>query len=290
MKTLLNAPDGRVLGVNRRALDFLPFRLVANVPDAIIALQRGGAAPQVAMTINGEGPAQIVSFAAEMIGQQKLSLAIQEGDIVRGLMNGQIHARTIFGDSGRTPYPLPEPLYIDELRRLYLNITDLNETEEPSIRPSASAIKATSVESDPTLIEARKRQNSQQFLTLPYWYTTDDGPIILTGTDEVEKTIIIGNDHHFMLKQLSAYSDAGFLVNIVDAATNESLVQAPLGNNYLVLSRILFGDGNYPYCFRTGRLFETGHKIVVRLRNIVDGTNFVYLTLGGQAVSLKMWK
>jgi hypothetical protein len=288
METLLNAPDGRVVGVNRRMLDFMPFTLLTNAPQTTVPMTLNGSAGPVSMTLSGEGPAQVVSFAKEQTGLSKVFLRMQEGRVIRSLMNGYVHIDTLFG-GGSTPYPLPEALYIDELRRLYLEFQNINGTAI-SIRPAAGSFRAVSVESDPTLVLSRKRQDFRQFLSFPYWYTTDEGAITLTGTDVVEKTITVGGDHHFQLMQMMRVSDALFDINLIDMNTGEALVQAPLGNTYPVASEILFGDANYPYCLMTPRLFQSGQKILLKLRNRVAGTNVVYITLGGRAIADRLWR
>ena len=211
---------------------------------------------------------------------------MQEGRIFRPLMTVSC---TALRPVGVVAVPLPEPLYVDELRRLFVEMMGLT-SSDASVRLVAGALKATSTEADPTLELARKRQDFKQFLSYPYWYTFDDGAITLTGTTVVEKTITVGAENHFMLHQLMAVSDAVFNANIIDMATGESLVQAPLGTNYLVASEILFGDANYPYCLRSPKLFQVGQKILFRLQNRVAGTNVVYITAGGQAIADKLWK
>jgi hypothetical protein len=288
METLFNAPDGRVVGVNKRMLEFMPFSLLTNAPDTTISIPANITKGPIAMTLSGEGPAQIVSFAKQQTGVSKVFLRMQEGRTIRSLMNGFVHINTLFGD-GNTPYPLPEALYIDELRRRYIEIQNLG-LGTLDIRPAAGCFRAISVEADPTLVLSRKRQDFRQFLSFPYWYTFDEGAVTLTGTAVFEKTITIGGDHHFQLLQLMQSSESLFDINVTDMNTGESLIQAPLGNTYPVASEILFGDSNYPYCLMTPRLFQSGQKILIRLRNRVAGTNVVYVTLGGRAIADRLWK
>lgn len=288
MQTILSRPDGSVVGINRAALNFIPTTLLTNAPDTIVTVPAGGTTAPIAMTVNGEGPAQVVKFGRQYDQAVKVFLRMQEGSIFRPLMNGFVHIDTIFGQ-GRTPYPLPEPLYVDELRRLWIEMMSLS-TTDASVRVAAGSLKATSMEADPTLELSRKRQDFKQFLSYPFWYAPDDGLITLTGTTVVEKTITVGAENHFMLHQLMRVCDAAFDINIIDMATGESMVQAPLGTNYLVADDILFGDANYPYCLQSPKLFQTGQKILLRLANRVAGTNNVYITLGGQAIADKLWR
>jgi len=288
METLINAPDGRVIGVNKRMLDFLPFTILTNAPETSVTVPVNITKGPISLTFSGEGPAQIVSFAKQQTGDTKVFLRMQEGRIIRPLMNGAVHINTLFG-RGNTPYPLPEALYVDELRRLFVEFQNIAGVSV-AVRMAAGCFRATSVEADPTLLMSRKRQDFQQFLSFPYWYTPDEGVIVLTGTTEFEKTITISGSHHFQLMQLMAVSDAAFDVNIIDMNTGEALIQAPLGNTHLVAGETLFGDANYPYCLMTPRLFQTGQKILLKIKNRVAGTNNVYVTLGGRAIADRMWR
>jgi hypothetical protein len=298
MLTILNSPDGKVRGLNKQALQRIPFCLVPNYPNNPVALTASAPAGPIAMTVSGEGPAQIVSL------QQIVTVALpnvnmlilfkmQEGRNFRQLMNGQINMNTIFG-TNQTPYPMPEPLYIDETRRLSMEFTEAA-GGAANFFPAAWCVKSTSVEADPTLEMARKRQDFRQFLSFPYWYTLDEGRITLTGTTTFERVITIGYDHHFMLHMLSAVFEGtsaatGFNVDIIDVAKGDSLFYAPQGNHFGADSRILFGDGNYPYEFIAPRLFMTGQKILLRLRNNVAGTNNLWATLSGRAIADRMWR
>lgn len=288
METLLTAPDGRVVGINQKMLNFMPFTLVTNQPNLIVTVPTGTTSPSIAMTVSGEGPAQIVSFAKQASAAAKVKLHIQEGSDIRPLMNGAVHIDTLFG-GGNTPYPLPEALYVDELRRLMVEIQNIS-VSSVAVRLAAACFRATSLEADPTLMLGRKRQGVRQFLSTPYWYTLDDGPITLTTTDIAEYTITIGPDHHFHLMQLMASSDASFDINLLDLNTGESLVQTPLADTNLLASEVLFGTANYPICLMSPRLFQTGQKILVRIRNRDVGANVIYLTLGGRALADKMWR
>jgi hypothetical protein len=290
--TLLNSPDGKVLGINKKALLKMPFVLIPNAPNVPIAIPAAGPAGPFAWTVSGEGPAQIVSLQTD-VNSALIMLKMQEGRNFRELMNGAVNMSTIFG-TNRTPYPLCEPLYVDETRRLIANFTGLT-AGAVNIRPAAWCSRATSIEADPTLEMARKRQDFRQFLSFPYWYTLDDGMVTLTGTTVFEKVITIGYDHHFMLHQISAAfagtSEAfGFNIDIIDVAKNESLFYAPQANHFGASSFTMIGDGNYPYQFISPRLFMTGQRILIRVNNNFAGTNTLYLTLHGQAIADRMWR
>lgn len=286
--TILVKPDGSVEGVNQRSRDHIPFFLTTNNPNNPIVVPAALQAGEFTMMISGEGPAQVAALGVERTSFCKVLLKQQEGRNIRPLMNGAAHVDTIFGN-GFTPYPMPEPLYIDELRRLTVTITDLSGNIN-SVRPVGVTRRATSTEADPSLALARKRQDMRQFLSIPYWYVLDDGMITLTGTTVFEQVITIAPEHHFMLSQLSKVSTAEFFIDIIDIAKGESLFYAPQGNHYGVSSRMLFGTGNFPYCFLEPRLFQINQKILLRMQNQVAGNNDVFLTMGGSAIADRLWR
>jgi hypothetical protein len=286
--TILSRPDGTVVGVNQRARDFMPFMITPNAPNTNIVIPAGLGVGEFTMMVSGDGPASVCGLAAERDQACKVLLKQQEGRNIRPLMNGACHIDTIFG-TGRTPYPMPQPLFIDELRRLTVTLTDLG-TNTNNVRLNALSARATSSEADPTLAKARKRQDFRQFLEIPYWYTFDNGFIDLTGLTVFEQVITISPDHHFMLSQLSKISTAEFFIDIIDIAKGESLIYAPQGTHYGVSSKLLFGDGNYPYCFLEPVLFQVNQKILLRMSNQAAGVNTVFLTLGGVAVADRLWR
>lgn len=291
---ILAEPDGRVTGLNRKATSVFPFFLNTNEPNNTVVVRAGAASSPIAMTIAGEGPALIYGLAYEGTYAFKLRMSIQDGNNIRPLMNGACYSTTILG-TGFTPYPLPEPLYIDELRKLFIEITDLQTPNsgltDNSVRLNFITSKSSSVVQDPTTELAQVRQNVKQFLSTPYFYTTDNGGLVtLTTTVSQDILITINPEYHFLLYQLSMSSTADFFIDLIDQASGDSLIGAPQGTHYGIDSRLIFGTGNYPFCLIEPYYFQLGQKIILRLQNQVSGTNNIYFTFGGRSLADRLWR
>lgn len=291
--TLINRPDGSVEAVNKASLDFIPFALMPNQPNNRPSIEGHEVSELLSMSISGEGTARIVALSMDsttgvVVDGAKIMLVSQEGNARRPLSNGSLHMSTIFGDNLR-PYPMPEDLYVDELRRLVVEITNLSD-DTNVVAPVGWSERASKSKADPTLQLARKRQDLQQFLTSPFWYTFDEGKVELESGETVEKTITIASDAHFWMRHISGISTGEYTLNLIDVATGESIIDAPQGTNYGLSSNLIVGTANYPFCLRQPRLFQLGQRILARLVNRSGADNTVYLTLGGQALADKMWR
>ncbi len=288
LTTLVNHPNGAVIAINERKLQRLPFFLTTNAPDAAVTLSAYGAAGPTSMSISGEGTCEVFALGAQKTGVCRVKLSVQDGLERRALSNGGIHINTIFGD-GLTPYPLPEPLYVDELRRITAEFVDLSAASN-SVRLFGLSRRNLKMKNDPTLELARQRQNPQQFLSLPYFYTFDAGVASVAGNATSEFVITIGPEHHFLLSQISGTSTGLYNINLINVATGESIVNAPQGGNYGISSDLIVGTAGYPFCLKEPILFQINQKILVRITDRTGSTNTIYLTLGGRAIADRLWR
>lgn len=290
MPTLIESPrrDGSIIAVNRRRTREQPYLLQTNPPDNAVTIQANQATPMQICAVSGEGPAQIVSFGHEKTGDCRVFLQIQDGQTQRGLMNGACHIDTVMG-TGRQPYRLPEALYIDELRSLQTSFTDISGALN-EVRISALATRYMSQQVDPTMDRIRKRLDEKQYISMPFWYTLDEGPVEVGAGATVQSTITVGQDHHFQIFQLSAVSTGLFNINIVDTQRGESLISAPQDVNYAIGSELIIGNGNFPYRFHEPRLVQTRQRLVVTLTDRTGAPNTIHLTLGGRALAVRLWR
>jgi len=112
--TIIDKEDGTVIGVNLKRIAEMPYFLLTNNPANNIAVPGRQSSPPIVMSVSGEGPAQIHSFSAERhanvaatgaqlvypnggVDVARVFLQIQDGQSIRGLMNGAAHIDTIFG-------------------------------------------------------------------------------------------------------------------------------------------------------------------------------------------------
>jgi hypothetical protein len=290
IQTLIESPnrDGSIVGVNPKRLQELPYFLLTNRPNNAVTVAANQASPMQVMSVSGEGPAQIVSFSHEKTQDVRVLMQLQNGNAISSLMNGAVHIDTIMGNAGQ-PYYLSEALYIDELRSLQITYTDISGLGS-SVRSVAFAQRYLTQTADPTLKKVKTRMKQRQYLSMPFWYTLDQGPVTLTAGETREVTITMGQDHHFEIFSLSRVATGRFNIAVVDQSTGESLISAPQDQHYPIGDEILFGTGNFPFRYHEPRMIQVGQRLLVTLVNRAGVDNTIHLTMGGRAVALKMWR
>jgi hypothetical protein len=261
---------------------------------SIVANQ--SSAPQV-LTVSGEGPAQMIAFGHEKTSDCLIYLQIQDGRTQRSLMNAPVHIDTIVGNMGQ-PFYLPEALYLDELRSVVLTFRDISGSAN-AVRFAAHAVRYLNAIQDADLSKIRKRMENRQYLSMPYFYTLDDGSVTVAPGVTSQFSITVGQDHHFEIMQAAAQvQDTSTLafgtydwdINVVETSNGESLICAPQGNDRPISGLLWFGDGHFPFRFHESRLIQVGMKLLVTLVNNHANTLRFYLTLGGRALADRMWR
>jgi len=216
------------------------------------------------------------------------SLAIEDGTSQRPLMNQACHIDTVFGD-GQRPYILPETLIVDELRAVMSQFVDISGSAN-TIRPALHSARYMQLQYDPRLIKMRERMEQRQYISLPYFYTFDDGKIVLTSGSSDTGMITIANDHHFEIHTIQVASTGVFSLNIVDVSQKESIIDAPGSDDYQVYSNLICGTAQWPFKFHEPRMIFAGQKLLVYVTDLSGSANTIYLTLGGRAIATRMWK
>jgi hypothetical protein len=288
--TLIEDPNipGRIIGVNRKRLDEIPYWLLTDLPNNIVTVAARQSSTMQTLILSQIGPMRITNFGIQRSGACRVFLRIQDGSTPRALMNSAIHVDAICGNVGQ-PYYLPEALYVDEGRTLQAAFTDLSNAPN-NIRFVAHGTKWATQQSDPTMERTRQRLEKRQYLSVPYWYTTDgNGPVVVGIGATVVATVTIGQDTHFDLMTLSHVASGLYNINIVHGQTGESLIQGPQEADYQIGSELLFGNGNFPFRFHEPRMFTYGQKLVLTITNRAAGINTIYFAFGGRALTLKMW-
>lgn len=317
--TIVDRPDGVVVGVNFKRISECPFFLLPNQPQNQLVIPPGQSLQQVPISISGEGPAQINELTAQRslidtvtglpvayanpTAIATVFLQIQDGQGMRPLMNGAAHIDTIFGnyDFGTNPlskgYPLAEALYIDEQRKILVSATDLANVTAPNpatnnIRIAMTSQRLLSRIYDADISRARAKMEKRQYMSMPYFYVLDNGFSTLAAGGTNVETISIGQDSHFELFQLSAVATGGlgsFLINITNQDTGESLFDAPLGVSFPLSSGLVVGSAAFPMRLHEPRFFEVRSKLIVTLVDVSGAPNTVFLTLGGRMLADRMW-
>jgi hypothetical protein len=296
VKTLIEVPDGRILGIDRRRMYERPFALLTNPPANAVAITANQSSAQVSLSVAGAGPLEITGLAAKRTGAALVSLMVQDGRTQRIIMSGAVHIDTIFGNAtlagsnGFLPYKLPETLFVDELRSLIAQFTDISGSDN-TVYPALHGVRYTKLQNDPRLIRMRQRMAQREYMSLPFWYTFDSrSNVVLTALASGSYPITIGNDHHFDLQTITAVSTGAFSLNLVDSATGESIIDAPSGNNYGVSSELMIGNASYPFKLHEPILFLSSQKLIATITDLSNSGNTIYLTFGGSAIANRQWR
>ncbi len=288
--TLISLPDGRVAGVDKRRLYEAPFFLCTDPPNNNVASLAVQTSAETAMRVSGEGPVQMTQFGAvrdATHGAALVQLYMHDGSQRIQLSNVPLHIDTLFGPGGQM-YPLPEGLYTDESRAFSITFTDLTGSGTAS-RICCVGAKYTQLQADPSLVRVKERLKASEFLSTPQFYGVNDGKVVLTAYSTAQYTIQITGGQNFDFHQLSAISTGSFLLNIVDMAKGESIINAPRNGNYSLPSSLFVGNGSYPYRFHEPILTFGGQTLLVTLTDTSGAGNTVYLTLGGVALKVRKW-
>lgn len=288
IETLIQDPSGRILGVDPRALAQMPYFLLTNQPNNFVTIPANSSSPFTSITVSGEGPCEISTLAHEKTGACRVSMQIQDGSTQRSLMNRAVHIDTIFGN-GQQPYTLPETLYIDELRSLVINFTDISGSANRCAINLGSK-RYLSLQVDQYMEEIRKRLSSKQYTSTPYWYTFDAGFVDVGIGATVRQTITVGQREHFQIHNLTVVATSlAFGINVIDVARGESIINAPNNTNRQVSAGLILGNANFPFKLHTPWIIQVGQKIEVIITNNSGAPNRIFLTLGGRGIADKMW-
>lgn len=288
--SLVSLADGRVAAAEKRRLYEFPFFLLTDQPNNDVASLTNQTSVETAMRISGEGPVQLTQMGAvrdATHGAVLVQLYMRDGASRIQINNVPLHIDTIFGPGGQM-YPLPEGLYGDENRALSVTFTDLTGAGTLS-RTCFVGAKYTKLQSDPSLMRVKERLEASEFLSTPQFYGINDGKAVLAAFQTLQFTIQIQDAQNFEIHQLSAVSTGDFLLNIVDMAKGESIINAPRNSNYPLPASLFVGTLGYPYRFHEPILTYGGQSLLVTLVDTSGGANTVYLTLGGVALKVRKW-
>ncbi len=296
-ETLISTKDGRVAAVEKRRLYEYPFFLCTDPPNNEVDVPAGGTSIDRAMRVSGEGPVQLTQMGALRDnsssgyvghGAVTVRLYMRDGSQPIEVSNVPLHIDTIFG-SGGNMYPLPEGLYIDETRAMSAVFTNLNPDTATRARIVLVGAKYSQLQNDPSLARVKQRLEAAEFLSAPQWYGINDGKATLTPYQQLSFVVEINGGSNFELHQLSAVSTGDFLINIVDLAKGESIINAPRNGNYPLPASLFFGSGSYPYRFHEPILVFGGQNLLITLVDTSGSSNTVYLTLGGVNLKVRKW-
>lgn len=280
MRTLrTNKNTGKVEGINPNAMLTTPFQLCTNFPNNVIALLANQSSNWLSMSVNEDGPMYFSALGAQQAGAFRLQMRIFDGQKTIPLTSGGLHSGAFCG-TGLNPYPFPEALLVNEMRRIDVMLTDIsgaNQNVKLALRGSQWKYPTP----DPTG-ELRDQASIPNRLAYPMFYCTDGGQIQLAGNAAIEATVTILTSHDFFLQQISGVSTGAFSINIQDANSGESIYNQPGDANASQDSALLVGTNIFPFSM-VGRMFKSGQKLIVKLTDTSGNPNNIDLVFGGKA-------
>ncbi len=278
---------GAIEGVNLRKLYEFPFWLTTDSPNPSISVSANSSSPLTSMRVSAAGPAIVNALSVKRTGTALISLNILDGQTPQTLMNQPIHIDAIVGDN-TLPYRLAEPIFTNEQRAIMVAFTDLSGSAN-AFRFVMHAARHTSVQYDPKLEEIQQRLKERQFISMPFWYTTDQGAVTLSASGSSTVGISIAQDHHFLLYKMSVVATSRlFNMQLIDTTKGKSLVDGPGQAGSEVSANLWLGDNTYPFVWPEPILFEAGTKIQVYLTDRSASQNVIYLALHGSIIKTAM--
>lgn len=278
----------RKLGPVEQRLNELPFFLCSDQPDNEFTVPALNQSDILSFGVNGQGPMIAYRWSLVSDGDALVSMKISEGPNDIPMSNAGILAATIFGDN-LNPYPLPETIYVDDLRKIKMWFTDIS-GDENTFRPCIRCRQSTTQILDPDATIGRISLQDKLRVTYPYFYAPDNGGIVLDANATQDIPISISSDFDFFLKQISYQAtSSSLLIDIIDANTGKSLINAPRDRHYPVNINLIAGTGTFPARFHHKTCYHAGLRIILRLTDTSGSENTVYITLAGVNVARRMW-
>jgi hypothetical protein len=294
-KTYAANRNGAIIAVNKKRLYNQPFILNTNSPLADVPVLSGQQSDTVGMRVSQEGPMVLTHLGAvqdDAHDNVLVQLIMNDGNNPIVLTRSWCHVRTLFGPGGLT-YPLPQGLYLDESRALSATFREPDTDGDTLARISMAGMKYSKIYQDPELLRTRKKLESSQYESMPYFYPLDSQRVLIGAFTQVVREIQIDAAHNFLLHQIGRFTTGNFSINIIDMAKGESIINGPSGSNFEVPDQMLCGlDGaseGYPYRFKEPIMFYANQKIQVTMTNLTGAEIDVYLTFGGEAFAVRQW-
>jgi hypothetical protein len=289
MRTLIQK-NGRVVGVNNDALLSCPFQLTTNFPNNTVTLAANAGSNWLACSVSGGGPQYLSSLGGRQTGVFRCQMRVFDGQKSIALTSGSLHSGAFVGN-GLNPYPFPVPLFIDDLRRLDVFLTDISgNTNTVRLALRSSQWKFVQPDTDGAL---RAQTEIPNRLAYPFFYCLDGGQLGvgqagLGALANAQATITILPSHDFQLFQISGVSTGAFNIDVVDANTGESILNQPGDQHIQQDSGLFVGTNFFPFRFNKGRLFRRGQKLLVNLTDTSNATNNIDLVFGGKAIATQL--
>lgn len=288
--TIVSSPSGAPIAVDRRKLMEVPYFLMTNPTQNIVALPANGSVAGIMCNVSSDGPAEVLAHASEATGEYTVVMRIRDGAENRQICNAPIHNLLIAGNN-LMPYRLPESLLVDEMRGIEMDFADLSGSPN-NVRFVSHAVRYLEIMDDPKAERLRTRMRRRQHLSFPYYYGFEGvGYARLAAGAVGNYPITIGEDH-FELMTIAYWGRQGQDIDlqIIDVTRGEPLIDAFGGDYYPINARLLAFDARFAYRLCEPRMIMGGSKLVVQVRNNAVAQNDIYICLGGRALAYRIIK
>lgn len=222
--------------------------------DSLVTLSALGSS-RPAFTNGNFGAIEIESLGVKATSKEFM-VDIEHSSINRKLSNRAIHAKTIFGASGKF-FMLPKKIVIEKNHALFMNVIDLSD----AINYLRFFLAGKKV-SDP------KKYDSKEYT---FFYTTDSN--IELSADEVKAEYITFDYGNFILHNIHCYSDGPFKFKVSN--TRDGLAWS----NGWIHSDAL-SDAEYNRIFEKIKI-EKNSKLKIDIVDLSSATNRIFFTLVG---------
>lgn len=289
MDTLISDRNtGAVRGINVRKMYRPPFQFTVNQPGEAVVVPANGSVPMSIASVSGEGPCGIDRFSVQKTGVALVGITVSDGGMQRTITRGSVHIDTIFG-SGKKPFILPEELYVDELRNITMQFTDLSGSTN-TIYPNLGSSRYLKAVPDPKMELARQRINNNQYTSMPMFQSTDGGKVVLTALGTGRDVMSIDNQNHFEIHGITYTSTGKFTFDIIDVGTGESIIDGFDNTNFELVSSLAGGTAEFPFRFDEPILVRAGQQLLARFTDLSNAGNTIYITLFGKAIAMQLWQ
>lgn len=288
--TIVSDASGSPIAVDRRKLMEIPYFLMTNPTQNIVALPANGSVAGVMCNVSSEGPAEVIAHASQSTGQYTVVMRIRDGAENRQITNAPIHNLLIAGNN-LLPYRLPESLLVDEMRGIEMDFADISGAPN-NVRFVHHAVRYLEIMDDPKAERLRVRMRRRQHLSFPFYYGFEGvGYARLAAGAVGNYPITIGEDH-FELMTIAYWGVGGQNVDlqIIDVTRGEPLVDAFGGDYYAINAQLMSFDARNAYRLCEPRMIMGGSKLVVQVRNNEVASNDIYIALGGRALAYRIIK
>jgi hypothetical protein len=217
------------------------------------------------MSTDNSGAIDIRHLSSVATSDQYL-VSIQESGRKRDFMNQPIHAKCLFGKSGRF-LELPFPIFLGQSHALFFSFTDLSGFTN-YIRPAFAGARYHFAQAFDKLHE----QYPDAKKASPYFYTTNS-PVSLSGSGSATAYITFLGIADFVIHNPLVYSTGAFKVKIYDALNSRSMTSGYIHSDN-------FGNAEYNKVF-AGTVIQRSTTLRFDFVDLSTSTNNIYFSFSG---------